>query len=149
MVEDSITKLEEALMINPKKPDAVWCLGNAYTSRALLTPDQEMARVDFDRASEHFQQAADDPGNELYRKSLEMAAKASELHKGMHEHGFAQQAVETSGSSISSGTKNQKIKQSSDLKYDIFGWIILAVGIVAWVGFGKPHPPPPSQSALQ
>lgn len=36
-----------------------------------------------------------------------------------------------------------KKSKSSDLKYDIFGWIILAVGIVGWLGFAKSHPPPP------
>ncbi|KAF7819420.1 mitochondrial import receptor subunit TOM20-like [Senna tora] len=144
MIEDSISKLEEALTINPKKHDTLWCLGNAYTSQAFLNPDQEEAKVSFDKASEYFQQAADeDPANELYLKSLEVTAKAPELHSEIHKHGFAQQAAGTAGPSTSSSTKTQKKKKSSDLKYDIFGWIILAVGIVAWVGLAKSHPPPP------
>nr|GMC48663.1 mitochondrial import receptor subunit TOM20 [Ipomoea batatas] len=114
MILDSISKLEEALDINPQKHDAIWCLGNAHTSHAFLTPDQDEAKVHFDKATECFERAVEaDPANDLYRKSLEVAAKTA------------------------------KNKKSSDLKYDIFGWIILAVGIVAWVGFAKSQVPPP------
>ncbi|CAL2230742.1 unnamed protein product [Prunus armeniaca] len=76
MINDSISKLEEALQINPAKHDALWCLGNAHTSFAFLTPDLDEARPYFDKASEFFQKAADeDPGNELYQKSLEVTSK--------------------------------------------------------------------------
>ncbi|XAR52007.1 hypothetical protein NMG60_11006832 [Bertholletia excelsa] len=143
MLQDAMSKLEEALVINPKKHDALWCLGNAHTSNAFLTTDQDQAKIYFDKASQYFQQAVDeDPGNELYLRSLEVSAKAPELHTELHKHGLAQQAM-GSGPSTSSSAKTAKKKKGSDLKYDIFGWIILAVGIVAWVGFAKSHVPSP------
>ncbi|XP_022928550.1 mitochondrial import receptor subunit TOM20-like [Cucurbita moschata] len=143
MILDSIAKLEEALLINPKKHGALWCLGNAYTSHAFLNPNQDEAKSYFDKASVYFKQAVDeDPGNELYLKSLEVTAKAPELYAEIHKHGFVQQTTGTAEPSALSSTKTLKETKSSDLKYDIFGWVILVVGIVAWVGFAKSHIPP-------
>ncbi|KAI3463109.1 hypothetical protein Pfo_019772 [Paulownia fortunei] len=145
MVQDAIEKLEEALVVNPRKHDALWCLGNAYTSNAFLIPDLDEAKGYFDKATQYFEQAYElEPQNELYKKSLEVASKAPELHVEIHKHGLAQQAMGP-GPSASTSTKQQSTKKSksSDLKYDIFGWIILAVGIVAWVGFAKSNVPPP------
>ncbi|XP_059643110.1 mitochondrial import receptor subunit TOM20-like isoform X3 [Cornus florida] len=102
MMQDAISKLEEALMVNPNKHDALWCLGNAHTSRAFLTPDQDEAMGYIDKATQYFQQAvAQDPENELYRKSLEVAAKAPEMHMEIHKHGFSQQATGTEPSTSS------------------------------------------------
>ncbi|PRQ54262.1 putative plant specific mitochondrial import receptor subunit TOM20 [Rosa chinensis] len=147
MIQDAISKLEEVLVLKPKKHDALWCLGNAHTSHAFLTPDEEEAKEYFDTAAEYFKKAvAEEPGNDLYRKSLEVSAKAPELHVEIHRHGLGQQVTGAAdGPSTSSGTMAAKKKKSSDLKYDIFGWIILAVGIFAWVGFGKSNVPPPPQ----
>ncbi|XP_059633540.1 mitochondrial import receptor subunit TOM20-like [Cornus florida] len=143
MIKESISKLEEALVINPAKHDALWCLGNAHTSHAFLTPDRDAAQIQFKNASECFQKAVDEqPGNEIYCKSLEATAKAPELHMELHKHGFGQQAMGGASSAATNAKKGKKGK-NSDLKYDIFGWIILAAGIVAWVGMAKSHVPPP------
>lgn len=57
---DAITKFEEALLIDPKKDEAVWCIGNAYTSFAFLTPDETEAKYNFDLATKFFQQAVNE-----------------------------------------------------------------------------------------
>ncbi|GER46798.1 mitochondrial import receptor subunit TOM20 [Striga asiatica] len=141
---DAIDKLEEALVINPAKHEALWCLGNAYTANAFLIPDFDEAKVHFDKAAQYFEQAvALEPKNEYYQKSLEVSAKAPQLHVEIHKHGLGQQAMAPEPSSSTSTRQSTKRSKSSDLKYDICGWIILAVGIVAWVGFAKANMPPP------
>ncbi|XVF16199.1 hypothetical protein REPUB_Repub10bG0011400 [Reevesia pubescens] len=151
MIQEAMSKLEEALSINPKKHDALWCLGNAQTSFAFITNNEDEARPYFEKAAQYFQQAVDqDPSNEIYLKSLNISSKAPELHQEILKQTLGQQmlgagpSTSASSSSTKTATKNKK---TSDLKYDIFGWIILAVGIVAWVGFAKsqmpPSPPPP------
>ncbi|KAI3748713.1 hypothetical protein L6452_11986 [Arctium lappa] len=147
MIKDAISKLDEALLIDPKRHDALWCMGNAQTSYAFLTPDKDEAKGYFDAANTYFQKAIDeDPGNELYRKSFEVASKAPELHAELHKQGFNQQVMASgagAGSSTSSNAKGLKSKKNSDLKYDIFGWVILAATIVVWIGFAKANVPPP------
>lgn len=56
---DCISKLEEALVINPTKHEALWCLGNAHTSHGFMNPDLDEARPYFEKASEYFQRAAE------------------------------------------------------------------------------------------
>ncbi|KAK9074619.1 hypothetical protein SSX86_007217 [Deinandra increscens subsp. villosa] len=158
MLKDAVSKLTEALSINPAKHEALWCLGNAHTASAFLTSDQDEAKIQFDDAFQCFQTAVEEcPGNEHYLQSLASCAKAPELHKEIHKHGGLGQAQQTlgGGSAASSSAKVMHIpfiwswiegsgkKKSSDLKYDIFGWIILAVGLVAWVGMAKSNVPPP------
>ncbi|KAI3731413.1 hypothetical protein L1987_62601 [Smallanthus sonchifolius] len=146
MLKDAVSKLSEALSINPAKHEALWCLGNAHTASAFLTSDHDEAKILFDEAFQCFKKAVEEcPGNEHYLQSLASCAKAPELHKEIHRHGGLGQAQQTlgGGSAASSSAKSSAKNKSSDLKYDIFGWIILAVGLVAWVGMAKSNVPPP------
>ncbi|KAL9245925.1 hypothetical protein vseg_019521 [Gypsophila vaccaria] len=149
MLSDATSKLEEALEINPKKHDTMWCLGNALTTQAFVTPDYEEAKPYFQKAAIYFQQAVEeDPENELYRKSLEVSAKTPDLHAEIHK---GQQVGFSGGpspsSSSSTKTSSSKKKPTSDFAYDVMGWVCLAVGFVVWVGFAKNNMPPPSPSA--
>lgn len=57
---DAVSKLEEAISIDPTNHYAMWCLGNAYTSQAFLNSDQIEAQGLFDKASEVYQKAVDE-----------------------------------------------------------------------------------------
>ena len=48
------------MSIDPKKHDTLWCMGNAQTSYAFLTPDKGEAKGYFDSAYIYFQQAVDE-----------------------------------------------------------------------------------------
>jgi hypothetical protein len=47
-------------LVNPKKHDTLWCLGNALTSNAFLTPDQDEAKEYFEKSAVYYQQAVDE-----------------------------------------------------------------------------------------
>ncbi|KAJ0428100.1 putative plant specific mitochondrial import receptor subunit TOM20 [Helianthus annuus] len=144
MIKDAISKLDEALSINPAKHEALWCLGNAYTANGFLNPDHDEAQIQFDQAAECFQKAVNEcPGNEHYLQSLVNSSKAPDLHNEIVKQGVFNQPQPSlgAGSAASSKAKKPANKKSSDLKYDICGWIILAVGIMAWVGMAKSHTP--------
>ncbi|KAH0911385.1 hypothetical protein HID58_034706 [Brassica napus] len=164
MKQNAVSKLEEVLTLNPGKHQALWCLGNAYTAHAFLTPDTDEAKVHFDKAADYFQRAENevfiftvesfmsvDPGNEMYLKSLEVTARAPGLHMNIHGNGTMQQSLGGGGgggggpsaSSNAGGGKKKNKKKNNDFTYDVCGWIILAFGIVAWVGMAKSLGPPP------
>lgn len=43
--------------MNSTRHDTLWCLGNAHTSLAFLTLDQDEAKVYFEKATSYFAQA--------------------------------------------------------------------------------------------
>eukprot|EP01025_Chloroclados_australasicus_P016797 TRINITY_DN18571_c0_g1_i4.p1 TRINITY_DN18571_c0_g1~~TRINITY_DN18571_c0_g1_i4.p1 ORF type:complete len:213 (-),score=21.16 TRINITY_DN18571_c0_g1_i4:432-1070(-) len=81
MVNTAVQKFEAALEIEPTKHDALWCLGNAYTSQGFLAPRKQDAMELFKRAKDCFSTALEQaPENNIYQKGLEMTQKAPELY---------------------------------------------------------------------
>lgn len=149
MIEDAVSKLEEAVAISPKKHDALWWLGNAHTTKGFQTPEAALANASFEKAAVVFRQALEiEPRNDAYRKSLEVSLKAPELHEELHKQMAMQAAVSGMGPGPAESSKGAKKKKGSDLGYDIAGWCILAVGLVAYLGFvnmkAAAAAPPPS-----
>jgi hypothetical protein len=50
MVEEAVEKFQMALKIDPRKHEASWCLGNAYTSQAFLSEEKSIANGLFSKA---------------------------------------------------------------------------------------------------
>ena len=94
MIERAVNKFDAALKINPRKHDALWCLGNALTSQGFLFREQSKAEEYFDRAKSCFQRALnEEPTNEIYKKALEMTDKAPGLHAELQRQ-LAEQELE-------------------------------------------------------
>jgi len=139
MLQDAVSKFEEALKINPKGHYALWCLGNALTSQNFLFPDMGKVNENFRKAEECYQKALDeDPHNEHYLKGLEMAKKAPSLHKEILKQLTSEQVVVNEAMNIEVRSSQAiKKKKNSDFKYDMLGWVALTVGIIAWVGLAR------------
>lgn len=151
MIEEAIEKFEKALVIDSKRHDALWCLGNAYTSQGFLSGDASSAESFFSKAGDCFQKAVDqEPANDSYKRALEMSSKAPQLYEEL------QRQLQAAGASLGSprgaegsagsagGRAGGGMKQESlisDVWYDIGGWVALVAlgfGIVALSKTGAP-----------
>lgn len=144
MIEDAIEKFEKALELDSKRHDALWCLGNAFTSQGFLSSDATTANEYFTKAGTCFKKAVDhEPSNESYQRALEMSSKAPQLYVELQRQLQAANAsmggpgsVEAStsmGSGASGGRKASQKSPSmiSDFWYDVAGW-----GVLVAIGFG-------------
>ena len=139
MIERAVNKFDAALKINPRKHDALWCLGNALTSQGFLFREQSKAEEYFDRAKSCFQRALnEEPTNEIYKKALEMTDKApglhAELQRQLAEQELEQKKVRMPQSSAGSTTE---ASVSSEWFYDISGWICFAGIALSWAMFQR------------
>lgn len=146
----AIQKFDEALAIDPKKHDALWCLGNAYTSQGFLTADGGSAGTLFERASGCFQRAlAEDPSSDVYKKALEMTKKAPALHAELQKQlqasqqgGAAGGGGAARGGGSGGGGGRASTSTSSDLWWDVAGWVALSAIVVGVVALARSGPTP-------
>eukprot|EP00850_Spirogloea_muscicola_P020086 SM000207S06161 [mRNA] locus=s207:62488:63811:+ [translate_table: standard] len=149
MMDEAVSKLEQALKVDPRKADALWCLGQTHTAQGFLLQDAARANALFQKAAACFQGALDeDPTNEGYKKALELADKAPLLHQEMQRElsTRAQLGALAAPPAESSRAAKKKKANNGELLYDMLGWVILTAAVVAWVGLAKsavPATPPP------
>ena len=147
-ISTAVSKFDEALAIDPKKHDALWCLGNAYTSQGFLTADSGAAAALFKRAAGCFERAlAEDPGSEVYRKALEMTSKAPELHEELQKQLHASQVGGGGGTSSSGGGGGGGVggggqQAKSEFWWDVAGWVALSAVVVGVVALSRGGPTP-------
>ncbi|GMH41274.1 hypothetical protein BSKO_09184 [Bryopsis sp. KO-2023] len=137
-IEEAIEKLQTALDLDGTKHNALWCLGNAYTSKGfLMQGDKEQAHDLFNKALDCFKKAqAEDPTNEIYRRAVEVTEKAPEIYEelqrqlgGEKEGGGADSGGASSSRSGADGAKKtkggSKDGKVSDAWWDFAGWACL------------------------
>lgn len=152
MINGAIEKFEQALGIDSKRHDALWCLGNAYTSQGFLSSDAESANEFFAQAGDAFKKAVDqEPNNESYKRALEMSAKAPQLYQELQRQlqaagaGLGSPRGEASSSGRAGAAQKQKQSYISDYWYDVAGWGILvglAFGVMALSRLSSPPTAP-------
>ena len=135
MIELAISKYQAALKIEPRKHDALWCLGNALTSQGFLFQEAEKACSYFDEAKNCFQRALnEEPANEIYRKALEMTDKAPGLHAELQRQLSEQQQSHHDASKTASA-KNVLHSEKSvggDFWYEFGGWLCFMGVALSW-----------------
>mmetsp|Transcript_25105 Transcript_25105/g.30387 ORF Transcript_25105/g.30387 Transcript_25105/m.30387 type:complete len:204 (-) Transcript_25105:562-1173(-) len=137
LIDQAVSKLEAAIKLNPKKHDALWCLGNALTSQGFLFTDPKQANTYFERARSCFQRALnEEPKNDTYKKAIEMTAKAPYLHAELQKQvQQQQQQMHAQGAGFQGAATGEKDEKNAgdDFYYDVAGWVVLAGLAVGWV----------------
>ncbi|KAL3531692.1 hypothetical protein ACH5RR_005213 [Cinchona calisaya] len=146
MIKEAISMLKEALDMEPKKHKAVFYLGNAYIIQGLqIHDDPTIALALFDKAFVSYQKALhEDPGNEQYKDTLAACARIPMMYTEFQlQHGVIQPTQAQTQSSTTANNFGKK--KNNDLWYDVGGWILLGIGIMAWIGMSRTRPnvPPP------
>eukprot|EP00798_Chlamydomonas_sp_ICE-L_P018274 gene18274-24727_t len=139
MIMQAIEKLQQALRLDPERPDGEWCLGNAFTSLGFLCPDKKKALEQFQLAAESFKRClTKEPTNDTYKKALEMCDKAPEYYDEIQAHLKAQ--------SLSGGDPGKAGGASAtgeSVWWDVGGWVLLGaviVGAMVIARNGAPNP---------
>ncbi|GFH27275.1 translocase of outer mitochondrial membrane, partial [Haematococcus lacustris] len=98
MIQQAIVQLNKAIKIDPKRPEAHWCLGNAYTSLGFLQDEKEKAKEHFNEAATCFKSCQElEPGNATYKKAIDMCNKAPDYYDEIQTHIKAEQLAGGAG----------------------------------------------------